>query len=88
VAEAGPLPGYDFGGWTGLFVTGGTPREVVRRINEETARVVKHPDVVKYYPAWGVEPDYRNTEEFTARYLADIEKYTRIIRDAKVPLVD
>jgi tripartite-type tricarboxylate transporter receptor subunit TctC len=88
VAESGPLAGYEFGGWTGLFVTAGTPREVIRRINDETARVVKLPEVVKYYSAWGVEPDYRNTEDFTARYHADIEKYTRIVRDARVPLVD
>jgi hypothetical protein len=35
-----------------------------------------------------VEPDYRGTEDFTARYLADIDKYTRIIRDAKIPQVE
>ena len=87
VAESG-VPGYEFGGWTGLFTTGGTPREIVKRIDEETARLVKLPDVAKYFVAWGVEPDYRNTEEFMARYLADIEKYTRIVRNAKIPLVD
>jgi tripartite-type tricarboxylate transporter receptor subunit TctC len=87
VSEAG-LPGYEFGGWTGLFTTGGTPRDIIRKIADETAKLVRSPDVTKYFAAWGVESDYRNTEDFTARYLADIDNYTRIIREAKIPLVD
>ncbi len=87
VAEAG-LPGYEFGGWTGLFATGGTSRDIIRRIVDETAKLMQAPEVQKYFPAWGVEPDFRGTEEFTARYHADIDKYVRIIRDAKIPQVD
>jgi tripartite-type tricarboxylate transporter receptor subunit TctC len=87
VAESG-LPGYEFGGWTGLFVSGGTPRDVIRRLNDETARIVKMPEVSKFYAVWGVEPDYRNTEDFTARYLGDIEKFSKIVRDARIPQVD
>jgi tripartite-type tricarboxylate transporter receptor subunit TctC len=86
-AEAG-LPGYEFGGWTGLFTTGGTPRDIIRKIADETAKLVRSPDVTKYFAAWGVESDYRNTEDFTARYFADIDNYNGIIREAKIPLVD
>ncbi len=50
------IPGYDFTGWDGLFTTAGTPPEIVRRINEETARVLHAPDVAKYYAGGGVEP--------------------------------
>jgi tripartite-type tricarboxylate transporter receptor subunit TctC len=87
VAESG-VPGYEYGGWTGFFVSGGTPEAIVRRISEETARIVKMPDVEKFYPNWGVEWDYRTPEEFAARYRSDIEKYRQIIRDAKIPQVD
>jgi len=44
--------------------------------------------VAKYYAAWGVEPYYLTTEQFAERYLADIRKYSKIIRDAKIPQVD
>ena len=82
------LPGYDFTGWDALFTTAGTPAEIIRRISEETAKVLHAPDVAKYYAGWGVEPVGSSPEEFTARFRADVAKYARIIREARVPLVD
>ena len=87
VAESG-LPGYAFGGWTGLFASGGTPREVIRKIASDTTRMLVAPEVTLYYPRWGVELFNMGTEEFTARFLADIDKYAKIIRDAKIPQVE
>ena len=87
VAESG-LPGYEFGGWTGLFASGGTPRDVIRKIAADTSKMLAAPEVTVFYPRWGVELFNMNTEEFTARYFADIEKYTRIIREAKIPQVE
>ena len=46
------------------------------------------PEVTVFYPRWGVELFNMNTEEFTARYLADFDKFTRIIRDAKIAQID
>ena len=85
--EAG-VPGFEYSGYTALWVQGGTPRDIVRRISDETARVAKMPDVVKYYGVWGVEPFYLGTEAFNARYLADIEKFRKLIREANIPQVD
>ncbi len=82
------IPGYDFTGWDGLFATGGTGTEIIRRISGETEKVLRSPDVAKYYAAWGVEPVGSTPEEFAARYRSDVAKYARIIREAKVPLVD
>ena len=87
MAESG-LAGYEFGGWTGLFATGGTPRDVIRKLEADTARMLVAPEVTLFYPRWGVELFNLNTEEFTARYLSDIEKYSRVIREAKIPQVD
>ena len=87
LAESG-LPGYEFGGWTGLFVRGGTPREVIRRIEADTTKMLAAPEVTAFFPRWGVELYNLGTEEFTARYLADIDKFVRIIRESKIPQVD
>ncbi|MFM9969540.1 MAG: tripartite tricarboxylate transporter substrate binding protein [Burkholderiales bacterium] len=87
VGESG-LPGYEFGGWTALFASGGTPREVIRKIAADTTKMLAAPEVTVFYPRWGVELFNLNTEEMTARYLADIEKFTKIIREAKIPQVD
>jgi tripartite-type tricarboxylate transporter receptor subunit TctC len=87
LAESG-LPGYEFGGWTGLFVRAGTPREVIRKIHDDTQKMLVAPEVTAFYPRWGVELFNMNTEEMTARYLADIDKFVKIIREAKIPQVD
>lgn len=87
VAESG-LPGYEFGGWTALFAQGGTPREVIRKISADTSRMLAAPEVTVFYPRWGVELFNLSTEEMTARYMADIEKFSKVIREANIPQVD
>ena len=87
MAEAG-LPAVEYIGWMGIFAPGGTPREVVARIAEESMRVVKMPDIQERFPAWGGEPAGTGPEEFGARYRADIAKYARITREAGVPTLD
>ena len=87
MAEAG-FPGVEVTGWIGVFAGGGTPREVLVRIAEETQRALRMPDIVARIPGWGGEAAGTMPEDFEARYRADIVKYARIIREAKVPLLD
>src|SRR5581483_6261993 len=42
VAESG-LPGYEATTWFGLATTGGTPREVVLKINAEVQKILNEP---------------------------------------------
>jgi tripartite-type tricarboxylate transporter receptor subunit TctC len=85
--EAG-VPGFDFPSWIGLFTTGGTPPEVVRRIGDEAGRMLRSPEVAKYFPAWGVEASGTPPEVFSAHFRNEVDKYARIIREAKIPPVD
>ncbi len=87
VAESG-LPGYEFGGWTALFARGGTSRDIIRKISADTTKMLAAPEVSVFYPRWGVELFNLSTEEMTARYLSDIEKFTKVIREANIPQVD
>ncbi len=82
------LPGYEFGGWTALFASGGAPRDVIRKISADTTKMLAAPEVTVFYPRWGVELFNLNTEDMTARYLADIEKFSKIIREAKIAQVE
>jgi len=87
VAEAG-VPNFEFTGWIGLFAPAGTPSDILGRISAETIRLLGTPDILERVPGWGGEPAGTTPEEFAARYRSDIAKYARIIREAKVPLVD
>ena len=85
--EAG-LPEFEFSGWIGIFAPGGTPRDLVHKIGADFVKALNMPDVLERLPGWGYEPVGGTPEQFAAKYQADIGFYARIIRDAKVPLVD
>ena len=85
--EAG-FPDVTYVGWVSFFGPGAMPRDIVNKIASETARVLKMPDVIARLPGWGGEAAGTSPEEFTAKYQSDIAKYARIIKEAKVPLVD
>jgi len=84
MAEAG-YPGVELTGWIGIFAPGGTPREILLRIAEETQRTLKLPDIAPRVPSWGGDPAGTTPDEFEKRYHADIAKYRRIVKEAGIP---
>ena len=79
VAESG-LPGYEAVSWYGLFAPAGTPRDIVVRLNAETVRVLKLPDVRQLMLAQGAEPVSDSPEQFAALVKADIAKWGDVVR--------
>jgi tripartite-type tricarboxylate transporter receptor subunit TctC len=84
MGEASGIAHYEYTGWTSLFATAGSPREVLVRINDETAKILEMPDIKKNLVAWGVEPYHLGVEEFTARYKRDIEVFKKVVRDGNI----
>jgi tripartite-type tricarboxylate transporter receptor subunit TctC len=82
------VPNFDFETWVGAFVTGGTPVDIQNRISAEIARVLKLPDIIERLPGWGGEAVGSSPEEFNKRYRADIARYGKVVREAKVPTLD
>ena len=87
VAEAG-VANYDLSTWAGLFAPAGTPRPIVQKVSDEGVRMIHSPDILKILQNWGVEPIGTGVEGFERRYRSDIEKYTRLVREAGIPLQD
>ncbi len=85
LAEAG-LPGVEMTTWYGLFVTAGTPKDVVNRIYAETIKVLQLPDVQKRLIALGGEPGKVTQEQFAALVKSDYERFGRLIKDANVKI--
>ena len=86
IGEAG-FPAATYNGWVGLFAAGGTPRDVLNRVAAETNRALKTPEVMAVLPNQG-EPGGGTPEEFAKRYRDDIAFYAKLIKQAKIPLVD
>jgi tripartite-type tricarboxylate transporter receptor subunit TctC len=86
VAET--IPGFESSSWQGLFVPAGTPREIVMTIQRETAKALKAPDLIERLKTGGNEAVGSTPEEFDARFRADIAKFAKIVKDARIPTQD
>lgn len=86
VAEGG-LPGYEATGWFGLFATGGTPREIVAKLNAETQRVFSDPAFREKILAPGLlEPITSSPEQFAQFVRAEGQRWGRVARDVKLKM--
>ena len=85
--EAG-VSGYELAGWMGYFGPAGMPRDAVGRFNAEAAKIVRSPDIAAKLPGWGYEPVGGTPEELGAKVREDIAKFTRLTKQASIPLID
>ena len=82
--EAG-FAGFDMSQWQGVLAPAGTPRPVLQRLNAEIAKAMHAPDVHERIAVQGGNEIVTGTpEEFAALIRADLERYGRLIRDAKI----
>lgn len=84
--EAG-VAGFSFFGWYGIVAPARTPEAIVRRLNEVLVSVVKTPEVVERMTAMGNEPVGTTPAEFDRFIRAEIPKWAKVIRDAKISVV-
>ena len=83
VAEAG-LPGYALDPWFGLLTSAKTPRPIVAKLNAEVKRILGLPDINKQLLALGAEPTPTTPEGFDELVRGEIQKFSKIIRDANI----
>src|SRR3954454_9535197 len=69
---------------TGLVVPAGTPKEIIDLLQKEIAKAVSQPDVKEKLGALGFVPVANAPEEFGKRMKAEIEKWGKVVRDAKL----
>jgi tripartite-type tricarboxylate transporter receptor subunit TctC len=82
-AEQG-LPNYEQTGYVGIMVTGGTPPEVIAKLNTEIAKVMQSPEMKKQLLAQGVEARTSTPEQFGALMRSEAAKWGKIIADAGI----
>jgi tripartite-type tricarboxylate transporter receptor subunit TctC len=85
VAEQG-VPGFDMGSWQGFFVPAKTPNEIVLRLQQEARKALEAPDVRERLKTFVAEPVGSSPEEFARKFKDDVAKYSKIVKDAKIPL--
>jgi len=85
VAESG-VPGFEATGWLALFAPGGTPRDIVLRLNAEIVRALNMSDVREHIAANAESPHPTSPEELARFVLAETEKWARVIKASGVKL--
>ena len=83
VAEAG-VPGYEVVLWYGVLGPKNLPKNIVARWNTEIRKATKLPDLKERLASEGFDIDDSPPEVFQALLKRDIEKWAKVVREAKV----
>ena len=86
IAQAG-YPGAEMVVWNALFAPKGTPREIITQINAAIGKGITDPTALERFQKLGAEPPPaadRSPEALAKIHAADVEKWGKVIRDAKI----
>lgn len=83
IAESG-LPGYEFDAWYALFAPAKTPRAVIAKVNADVNRALAQPGVRQRLSAISMEPMGGSEEAFAKYFQAEVAKWAKVIRAAKI----
>ena len=83
-ALAETVPGFELNSWYGLLTPTGTPKAIIARLHQETIAALKKPDVLEWMRQNGLEPIASSSEEYGAYIRAELVKWARAVKDAKI----
>ncbi len=81
---ADTLPGFEAATWVGLLAPAGTPKEIVNRMQQEIAKVLRSPEVQEKLSTSGAEPVGNTPEQFGAYLASEVAKWDRVVKQAKI----
>lgn len=85
IGESG-LPGYEFTTWYGMTAPAGTPTSVVTTLHAALVRTVADPGVGGGLMKQGLQPVTNTPTEFAAYLKAEVDKWAKVVRLAKIPV--
>jgi tripartite-type tricarboxylate transporter receptor subunit TctC len=84
VAET--LPGFQTTLWYALLAPAGTPQTILRRVYDDTLKVVRTKEVVQQLESQGAEAVGNTPQELEKFIQAEIVQWTRLVKHAKIAL--
>ncbi len=81
VAEAA-LPGYEIVTWNGIMAPGATPRPIVNRLYEETARLLKGGELRKQLEDQGLFIMSLGPDQFAPYLRAETDRWAKVVKAA------
>jgi tripartite-type tricarboxylate transporter receptor subunit TctC len=85
-AIAETLPGFDITAWYGFMGPAGTPREIVKKVHDDSVSVIRRPDFLERLDRDGIEPVANSPEEFAAQIKTDLARWAKVVKAAGAKL--
>jgi tripartite-type tricarboxylate transporter receptor subunit TctC len=79
-AESG-LPGFENIGWFGLFAPAGTPKDVLARIQRDTAAVLGDTEIKARLYVQGMQPVGNSSAEFAAALKEENQRWAKVVKE-------
>ena len=79
-AVAETYPGFEVNSWYGLMAPAGTPKEIVERLQKETAVALQHPDVIEVMKNGGLDVEGTTPEQYTAKIRDDLTRWAAVVK--------
>lgn len=81
--EAG-IRGFDVTNWYGVMAPGGTPREIVQKLNADINKAMREPEVRQRLEAVGTQLNEQSAAQFEAFMKVEVAKYAKLIKSANI----
>ena len=85
-AIAESVPGFENLGWFGFMVPAGTSREVIDRIQRDTAKALGAADIKARFEQLGMSPVGNSPAEFARAIREESDRWAKIVRERKLQL--
>ena len=79
---ADTVPGFEASSWFGILAPAGTPRDIVMKINGETAKWLASPDAKEKLAAQGANVASGTPEDFAKHIQAETAKWAKVVKES------
>jgi tripartite-type tricarboxylate transporter receptor subunit TctC len=80
------IRGFDVTNWYGVMAPGGTPREIVLKLNGDINKAMQVPEVRARLEAVGTQLNEQSAAQFETFMKAEVSKYGKLIKDANIKI--
>ena len=80
------IPGFEAYEWNGVFVPAGTPPAIIEKLNAGLNAMLKEPAVTDRLDKLNVNYRPNTPEDFRAFVAAEMEKWSRVVKEANIKL--
>jgi tripartite-type tricarboxylate transporter receptor subunit TctC len=82
-AEEAGLPGYDVGGWWGLWTPARTPSPAIRKLFDATLKTLSRPQIQERFAREGLEIETSESPQQFAAFIArEIPFWAKVVRES------